>query len=61
MRHRADWAPSGTKFINDVDGSFSTMVSEMLSKLTLFYDCIAYHPQWLPQDAAEEVQDALYW
>ena len=44
MRHLAKWAPSGTKFIDDVDGNISTMVSEMLSKLTLFYACIAYHP-----------------
>ena len=59
MRHLAKWAPSGTKFIDDVDGNISTMVSEMLSKLTLFYACIAYHPLWLPHDAAKEVHDAL--
>ena len=40
-------------------GRVTTMVSEMLSKLTLFYDCIAYHPQWMLHDAAKEVHDAL--
>ena len=58
IRHMADWAP-GTKFIKDVAGSVTAMVSEMLSKLTLFYNCIAYHPQWMPHDAAQEAHDAL--
>ena len=59
MRHLADWAPNGTNFIHDEEGSVTTMVSEMLRQLNLFYDCIAYHPQWMSHDAAKEVHDAL--
>ena len=60
MRHLAEWAPGGGSFVRDEGGGMTDVVRESLSNLARFYECIAYHPQWLPPEAAEEAHDALF-
>ena len=59
MRHLAEWARGGGSFLRDKDGGMTDMVRELLSNLPRFYECIAFHPQWLPREAAGEAHDAL--
>ena len=58
MRHLAEWAPGGGSFVRDEGGGMTDMVRELLSSWVRFYECIAYHPQWLPPEAAGEAHDA---
>ena len=59
MRHLAEWAPGGGSFVRDKGGGMTDMVRELLSKLARYYECIAFHPQWLLPEAAGEAHDAL--
>ena len=54
-----EWAPTGAGLSNDEDGSIYGMLRDLFDKFARFYDCIAYHGQWLPTDAALEAHDCL--
>ena len=59
LQHMGEWAPTGAGLSNDEDGSIYGMLRDLFDKFARFYDCIAYHGQWLPTDAALEAHDCL--
>ena len=59
VRRMGAWSQAGGGFAGDDDGTLRGMVAMLCTNFALFYNCIAYHGQWMPSQAAEEAHDAL--